>query len=621
MNSKRKNPYSESAPPLKRRKVGIREFQDIWTENYFFIEHKGQPTCLICQKPIANFKDYNIKRHYTTTHSEYAEYIGQSRLNKINNLKSSLKAQSSFFVKKVSETEKTVRAGYAICELLAKNMKPFSDGEIIKQALLLGAQHACPEQMSTFANISLSRNTVADHVEEIAADIKEQSRECSDKFDYFSIAVDESTDAVDTAQLAIFVRGIDSELVISERFLQLIPLKGTTTGEDIFNAVLSCLKENGFNLSKLVSVTTDGAPAMVGSIRGFASRLEKYVISEGYRDKIFKLHCIIHQESLCAASIHMEEVMKVAVKVVNYIKSNGLNHRQFREFLLEEDASQSDLAYYCDVRWLSRGKMLERFHGLLKEVIIFMNYKKQMAKFPELEDHEWVAKLSFLVDMSSELNQLNLKLQGPNQLVTDIIKYIDLFEKKLELIKGNIRASNFKNLPKLKENPPTDTSEILFFLEKLQLQFSSRFEDIRAYANELMLFSSPIYVNYMDEIHSEFQLELMELQSDPEMGITFSRTLLKKSEDRLPLLDFYKHYVHEAGSYPKLVDHAKKIACIFGSTYVCEQLFSKMKFTKNKYRSRLTDSHLNDILCICTSGFTANIEKIVKKKQHHVSHS
>ena len=618
MTAKRTN--MGSVLPSKHRKVEVRVFLEIWTEKYFFIELNDKPTCLICQARVSDYKDYNMKRHYDSRHNNYNDYSGQCRLDKIAKLKSTLMALSSFFANKVTETEKIVQASYAICEHLAKQMKPFTDGELIKQCMLIGAQYTCPEQRSTFSKISLSRTTVADHISELAADIKEQSKECSEHFDYFSIAVDESTDASNTAQLAIFVRGINSDLVISERFIQLIPLKGTTTGQDIFNAVLVCLKGNNLDLSKLVSVTTDGAPAMVGSRKGFVSLLEKHIISEGYGDKLIKLHCIIHQEALCAVTLHMEEVMKVAVKIVNYIKSNALNHRQFKEFLLEEDASYSDLAYYCDVRWLSRGKMLERFYGLLTEFIKFLELKNQMAKFPELKDPEWVSKLAFLVDMTSELNQLNLKLQGPNQLVTDLIKHVDFFDLKLEMIEGNIREANFTKLPMLKNNPPSDTSELLVYMANLRLQFSTRFADIRAYANELLLFSNPVLVNWREEVHSDFQLELMELQTDPDMKIIFERTKLKKVEDRLPLMDFYQKYVHEARSYPKLIAHAKKMACIFGSTYVCEQLFSKMKFTKNKYRTRLTDSHLNDILCISSSSMTANIEKLVKKKQHQVSH-
>ena len=461
-----------------------------------------------------------MKRHYESRHGVYMAYTGNVRLEKIAKLKSSFKSQTTLFASKTSETKKSVRASYAVCNLLAKNMKSFSDGELYKQAMVLGAQHICLEKASHFSNICLSRNTVTRQISDLAADIKEQSKVISEKYDYFSLAVDESTDASNTAQLAIFVCGINADFVLSERFLGLMHLEDTTTGRNIYNAVIKCLEDNSLDLSKLVSVTTDGAPAMVGVVKGFVTLLEKHIISENYGDKLIKLHCIIHQESLCAASLHMEEVMKVAVKVVNYIKSNALNHRQFKQFLLGGEAIHSDLAYYNDVRWLSRGKMLLRFFELL-EVVQFLKSKNQMEKFPQLEDPEWISKLAFLVDMTSELNSLNLKLQGPDQVVTDLLRHIGVFEGLLEILEANIKASIFPLLPKLKENPPSDTSELLIFMENLRLQFSSRFADIRSYANELELYNKPVLVDWKDPAHSDFQLELMELQKDPDIKIVF----------------------------------------------------------------------------------------------------
>jgi hypothetical protein len=45
--------------------------------------------------------------------------------------------------------------------------------------------------------------------------------------------LDDSTDASDTAQLAIFIPGVDADFNITEELLALQPLKGTTIGEDI----------------------------------------------------------------------------------------------------------------------------------------------------------------------------------------------------------------------------------------------------------------------------------------------------------------------------------------------------------------------------------------------------
>ena len=46
---------------------------------------------------------------------------------------------------------------------------------------------------------------------------------------FFSNALDESTDLSNTAQLAIFIRGVDDDFNVTEELLELVPKKGTTT--------------------------------------------------------------------------------------------------------------------------------------------------------------------------------------------------------------------------------------------------------------------------------------------------------------------------------------------------------------------------------------------------------
>jgi hypothetical protein len=78
-------------------------------------------------------------------------------------------------------------------------------------------------------------------------------------------------------------------------------------------------------------------------------------------------------------------------------------------------------------------------------------------------------------------------------------------------------------------------------------------------------------------------MELIDLKAN-----TFLRD--EHTKNRQNLLNFYR--LLPADDFPELRAHAQRIFCMFGSTYTCEQTFSKMKFIKSAQRSRLTDEHL-----------------------------
>lgn len=104
--------------------------------------------------------------------------------------------------------------------------------------------------------------------------VKTRQQDCLKNMQYFSIAVDESTDTMDAAQLAVFTRGVSS---IFEDFVELVPMKSTTTGVDILKTLLQCTNSINLDLSKLVSITIDGAPAMIGKNKGAVALLQKHL--------------------------------------------------------------------------------------------------------------------------------------------------------------------------------------------------------------------------------------------------------------------------------------------------------------------------------------------------------
>ena len=112
-------------------------------------------------------------------------------------------------------------------------MRPFTEGLFVKECLVKASDILCPGKTKLFEGISFSPNTVASRVADLAANMEEQLVATIKDFESFSIALDESTDVSDTAQCAVFARGVDCSLNMTKEFLELIPLKGTTTGRDM----------------------------------------------------------------------------------------------------------------------------------------------------------------------------------------------------------------------------------------------------------------------------------------------------------------------------------------------------------------------------------------------------
>ena len=193
-----------------------------------------------------------------------------------------------------------------------------------------------------------------------------------------------------------FVRGVDENLQVREQLLDLVPMHDRTTGLDIFTALQLAVETAELQQYNLAFVATDGAPSMVETKSGVFGRI-KDKMSDLNHD-IVALHCIIHQQNLCAKSIQLNNVMSVVVKTTNTIRSKGLNHRQFKQFLEECESEYGDLPYHCEVGWLSRGKLLDRFFELREDITMFLEMQDKPVS--ELSDINWICDLAFLAVLS-----------------------------------------------------------------------------------------------------------------------------------------------------------------------------------------------------------------------------
>ena len=105
-------------------------------------------------------------------------------------------------------------------------------------------------------------------------------------------------------------------------------MKGTTTGEDFFGELKKSLLKYNLPFSKLIGITTDGAPTMMGKRKSVGALAVREFSKLELECDLILSHCLIHQENLCAKRLRMKNVMSVVVSTVNFIRLRALNHRQ-----------------------------------------------------------------------------------------------------------------------------------------------------------------------------------------------------------------------------------------------------------------------------------------------------
>ena len=145
-------------------------------------------------------------------------------------------------------------------------------------------------------------------------------------------------------------------------------------------------------------------------------------------------------------------------------------------------------------RWLSCGKVLTRVFKLRKKICKFLKPKGKLQ--PLVSDEEWVWKLAFVTDVTDHMNNLNLKLQGKENLICDLYTHLKAFRCKLDLFLKQVKVKNFFHFEKCEVfNAEATTQFPVAFsceiIQDLQHQFLERFSDLDSIADEITLFQNP----------------------------------------------------------------------------------------------------------------------------------
>ena len=155
---------------------------------------------------------------------------------------------------------------------------------------------------------------------------------------------------------------------------------------------------------------------------------------------------------------------------------------------------------------------------------------------------------------------------NPFSSATPPITNICLFHS--QLLQGN--SAHFELLSS-RDTP--DCTKYASLVEKQQNEFSSRFCDFKKHSASYSIFARPFDVD-VETAPEDLQLELIEMQSSSNLESAFKKTQLQP---------FYRDNV-PSDKYPCLHRHAVKMTSLFGSSYLCEQLFSRMMYTKSRQK-------------------------------------
>lgn len=602
----------EDDMPPATKKVKERLYDNEYVKFGFTVtsDCPPRPQCFLCGTILANsnMKPASLQRHFLTKHSFHANkptHFFHKQLSNFTTSQSTMTHRSMI-------SGSALRASFEVAMIIAQTKQPFTIAEnvILPACAAINRNMVNEEAADIIKALPLSDTTIARRIDDMAEDIINQVTLSLQEVKYFSIQIDESTDISSCAMVLCYVRFLYNNDLI-ENVLFCKELQSTTTGEDIFDLLNSFFEKHGILWNKCYSICTDGAAAMTGQYKGAVSRIKKL------NPLVKWVHCVIHREALAARSISssLNDVLQSCITIVNCIKAKPLNNRLFKRLCEELGCEYKHLLLHTDVRWLSRGRMLQRIVDLQEEVRQFLlDVSPRLALL--FNDAKWLLCVTYLSDLFTKLNDLNLGLQGVNTTLIHSLPKIQAFTTKLNYWKNQVSSGTFDCFPQLDTAIINATAEekqymiltITEHLHKVHNQFLHYFPDAADFIKRnhwvLNPFSADSYGDY--RLSTQDVEVLIDIAADSNLKDIYSKLSLAKFWNTVRT-----NYKYE------LAELALETLLPFASTYLCETTFSTMCLLKCKKRNRL---NVESQLIVATSNIKPRLDQLCSTKQSQVSH-
>ena len=109
-------------------------------------------------------------------------------------------------------------------------------------------------------------------------------------------------------------------------------MQGTKTGKYLYNELKTVLEHRSILFENNIGILTDVSRPLSSMKVGVSERPFQDIKKVTGRET-FVNNCLIQQASLCAKILSLPNATEPIIKLIDFIKSRVLNHREFKEFL------------------------------------------------------------------------------------------------------------------------------------------------------------------------------------------------------------------------------------------------------------------------------------------------
>ncbi|KAL4132463.1 hypothetical protein QTP88_009607 [Uroleucon formosanum] len=332
---------------------------------------------------------------------------------------------------------------------------------------------------------------------------------------------------------------------------------------------------------------------------------------------LISTHCFIHREQLAVKDMgeNFNDILNQCTTIINFIRARAINSRIFSVMCKEFGSVYNNVLFHSHIRWLSRGKVLTRFIELRTEIEVFLR-EKNSPLFNHFQDIIWLAKVTYISDIFSLLNELNLSMQGPSTNIFTCYNKVEAFLKKLDLWIKRIQENTYDMFPSyynmteeklLKKNEINVMQCVIkTYLSKLKNKLLKYFPPSHDIRLNNMWILNPFLLCEKYELSLLNESHLLELSSDK---------LLEQSFNTKNLNQFW---ISLSNEYANLYEEALKKLVPFTTTYLSESGFSTLTPIKTKSRNKLDVEPTMRISL--TNSIEAQIDSLVKQHQDQGSH-